>query len=167
VAVAGAIGAIILMVVMLVFMVSGKSLAAIGNYVDLDNKSRKAMDLMLKEIRQARALTAYTSNSLTLLGFTNQQLTFTWDPDTSQLTRSVNGASDSSPLLTGCDQLNFRVYQRSPSNSFGLFDTASDVSLCKLVEVSWVCSRNILGSKANTESVQTAKIVIRNQKVQN
>jgi len=28
--------------------------------------------------------------------------------------------------------------------------------------VSWKCSRTILGAKINTESVQTAKIVLRN-----
>jgi hypothetical protein len=30
------------------------------------------------------------------------------------------------------------------------------------VDVSWKCSRQILGEKVNTESVQTAKIVMRN-----
>ena len=32
----------------------------------------------------------------------------------------------------------------------------------KLIDVSWKCSRKIMGEKLNTESVQTAKIVIRN-----
>jgi hypothetical protein len=32
-----------------------------------------------------------------------------------------------------------------------------------LIEVSWICSRQIFGKKVNTESVQTAKIVIRKQ----
>jgi hypothetical protein len=31
-----------------------------------------------------------------------------------------------------------------------------------MIDVSWKCSREILGAKINTESVQTAKIVIRN-----
>jgi hypothetical protein len=34
--------------------------------------------------------------------------------------------------------------------------------MAKLVDVSWLCSRKILGRKVNTESVQTAKIVMRN-----
>ena len=38
-----------------------------------------------------------------------------------------------------------------------------DRTNCKLIAVSWVCSRTILGSKMNTESVQTAKIIIRKQ----
>jgi hypothetical protein len=33
----------------------------------------------------------------------------------------------------------------------------------KLVQVTWVCSRSILGKKVNTESVQSAKVVIRKQ----
>ena len=34
---------------------------------------------------------------------------------------------------------------------------------CKLVDLNWRCSRQILQQKVNTESVQTAKIVIRNE----
>jgi hypothetical protein len=32
-----------------------------------------------------------------------------------------------------------------------------------VVDVTWKCSRTILGVQANTEAVQTAKIVIRKQ----
>lgn len=38
-----------------------------------------------------------------------------------------------------------------------------DLSLCKLIKVYWKCSRNILGQKVNTESVQAAQIVLRNK----
>src|SRR5437016_14007411 len=36
---------------------SGRSYAALANYVDLDNKSRTALDLMSKEIRQVDRVT--------------------------------------------------------------------------------------------------------------
>jgi hypothetical protein len=36
-------------------------------------------------------------------------------------------------------------------------------SAAKLIQVSWICSRDILEARFNTESVQSAKIVIRNQ----
>ena len=34
---------------------------------------------------------------------------------------------------------------------------------CKLVQLHWICSRKIFGAKVNTESVQSAKVVIRKQ----
>ena len=33
----------------------------------------------------------------------------------------------------------------------------------KLIKLNWTCSRTILGQAVNTESVQTAKIVMRKQ----
>jgi len=66
-------------------------------------------------------------------------------------------------LLTQCDFLNFDISQRNPSNNFTFYPCpATNVSIAKLIDVSWRCSRQILGAKINTESVQTAKIVIRN-----
>jgi hypothetical protein len=66
-------------------------------------------------------------------------------------------------LLTNVDFLSFQIFQRNPVA--GTYDTypTSSATNCKLVSVSWICSRSILGSKLNTESVQTAKIVIRKQ----
>ena len=49
----------------------------------------------------------------------------------------------------------------SVSNSFDCYAPAT-VANAKLVQVTWNCSRQILGNKANTESVQSAKIAIRN-----
>jgi hypothetical protein len=66
-------------------------------------------------------------------------------------------------LLTNCDFLTFQIFQRNPvSASYDVYPTANAAS-CKLINVSWICSRSILGSRLNTESVQTAKIVIRKQ----
>ena len=64
-------------------------------------------------------------------------------------------------LLTECDQLSFAIFQRNPSNSvYDYFPTATATN-CKMVNVNWTCTRKILGSAVNSESVQTAKIVIR------
>ena len=57
----------------------------------------------------------------------------------------------------------FSLYQRNPINgTYDQYPTANP-DTCKLVQLSWICSRNILGKKANTESVQSAKVVIRKQ----
>jgi prepilin-type N-terminal cleavage/methylation domain-containing protein len=162
------IGSIVVGAIMILFMFSGRSFAALGNYVDLDSKSRDALDKMVTEIRQAKVLAAYATNSLTFTNFSDQQLTYTWDPSAKTLTRAINGTPDATPLLTQCGQINFKIYQRNPiSGIYEFFVQTNNVSVCKLVEISWVCSRKILGNAVNSESVQTAKIVIRNQKVTN
>ena len=40
---------------------------------------------------------------------------------------------------------------------------AGTIATAKVIDVSWVCSRTLFGRKENTESVQTARIVIRKQ----
>jgi hypothetical protein len=66
-------------------------------------------------------------------------------------------------LLTNVDYLTFQLYQRNPKiGQWAQFD-AGDIATCKLISVSWVCSRSLLGTRINTESVQTAKIIIRKE----
>jgi len=64
-------------------------------------------------------------------------------------------------LLSECDYLQFGIYQRNTiSNTYDQFTTANPTT-CKVVQLEWICSRKILGARLNTESVQSAKIVIR------
>jgi len=69
--------------------------------------------------------------------------------------------SKTTTLLTQCDYLNFGISQRNPSNNFTFYPT-TNLNSVKLIDMNWRCSRKILQLKVNIESVQTAKIVIRN-----
>jgi len=173
----GISGLVFIAVAMMIFF-SGRSYAALANYVDLDNKSRNALDLMSREIRQVDAV---TSSGTTNLPITNQvvtnrlvlsgtepaggtyTLTYDYNPTSQTLTRTKVGGSypGTSTLLTGCTYLNFGMYQRTPVpdtfDSFGM--TVSGT--CKVVQLDWICSRKILNKTANTESIQSAKVVIR------
>lgn len=140
---------------------TARSFVATGNYADLDQASRNSLDIMTRDIRESRALTAFATNKLTFIADNNQTLVFYFNPSTSELTRQKG--NDITVLLEQCDYLNFKVYQRSPSNGFSFYPVQSNRwEMAKLVDVSWICSRKILGEKVNTESVQTAKIVMRN-----
>src|SRR5256885_12440772 len=63
--VATGVGSVVLAAVMALSLFSARSFAALGNYVDLDIKSRTALDQMSSDIRQADKLTAASTNSLT------------------------------------------------------------------------------------------------------
>jgi hypothetical protein len=140
---------------------TARSFVALGNYADLDQASRNSLDVLTRDIRESSALTGFSPNQLTLTAEDNQPLVYQYNPSTSTLTRRKG--SEVTVLLEQCDYLKFSVFQRSPSNNFMFYPVQSNRwDLAKLVDVSWICSRKILGAKVNTESVQTAKIVMRN-----
>ena len=172
----GISGMVFAAVAILIFF-SGRSYAALANYVDLDNRSRGALDRMSKEIRQVDCVTncatttlptgQVVTNRLVLSGTeTNGSayiLTYDYNPATQKLLRSKEGGSDpgTNTLLTGCTYLNFGMYQRVPkTNSFDQFD-AADLATCKVVQLDWICSRKIFNKTANTENIESAKVVIR------
>jgi hypothetical protein len=164
--VAMGIGSILFLAVGTLAFYSARSFAALANYVDLDSKSRKALDVMTKDIREVDALTSYATDQLIFSGTATNgalyTLSYAYNPTAQTLTRTKAGQTNL--LLTGCTYLNFAIFQRNPSNGvYGNFpvDDPSQPAACKLVQLTWVCSRSILGRTANTESVQSAKIVIR------
>jgi hypothetical protein len=165
--VASAVALILVAAVMSLAFYTARSFAAYTNYVDLDTNSRNALDTMSTEIRQANLLTAASDTSLTFqttdaaTGATHT-LKYAYDPDKKELDRIVDGTSET--LLTECTFLQFGIFQRnatpSYTNAFVPVPT-SRPDLCKVVQLTWICSRKILGKAANTESVQSAKVVIR------
>jgi len=172
--IAVAIGSMVLVVVGALTIYGLRSFVAIGNYTDLDAKSRGAMDRMSREIRQASSLIGYQTNAASKwIMFTNSDLGFTvkyvWDAGSRKLTCEKIGQSPQ-VYLTECDRWDFTFYQRTPqANKTNVFYPATnnagiyDLRECKLIDMTWKCSRTLLGKKWNTESVQTAQIVLRNQ----
>lgn len=160
--VASGIGMIVLLAISTLSYFMTRSFVALGNYSDLDRASKQALDKMTRDIRGTSYLISSSTNQLVfnVSGATN--LSFTWSPSAKTLTRSMTGVPDQI-LLGHCDYLLFNTYQRNMSNQvYGAFSNAT-AQTCKLVDLSWRCSRTIYGNPVNTESVQTAKIVIRNE----
>jgi prepilin-type N-terminal cleavage/methylation domain-containing protein len=151
------------------------SSVAVVNYTDLDSRSRNALDVVGREIRQATALVSFQTNlpvkSLTFTNtFTAQGIRLSWDSTAGTILFQLTGQPDRT-ILTECDRWDFALCQRTPwisatnivfypaTNNAGVLTP----SLCKLVNMSWKCSRTILGRKVNTETVQTAQLVLRNK----
>lgn len=155
------VGAIVLAAVMYAMVFCTRSFLAMGNYMDLNKASLNALDKISRDIRECTSLQTFATNKLVFLDANTNQLTFTWDPSARQLTR-VSGTA-TNILLKNCDFLAFHISQRNPSNNvFGFYPATNNPAICKLVDVSWRCYRTIYGYKINTESVQTARIVMRN-----
>jgi hypothetical protein len=94
------------------------------------------------------------------LNNTGTTVQYQYDANGQTLNRITGGVTNR--YLSGCDSFNFSIYQRTPiSNTFEPYSTTSYTN-AKLIQIDWHCSRAIAGVTANTESIQSAKVVIRN-----
>jgi len=164
--VALAAGALVLASALAIFIYGLFSFAGMGNYSILTGQSRKSLDQMSREMREATQVVASqktaTTKSLSLTNaYSAEVITYSWDADTGLLTVARTGQPDE-VCLSGCDDWDFTLYQRTPTNNWTFYPTTS-LPFCKLINMRWKCSRTILGQKVNTENVVTAQIVLRNK----
>lgn len=164
------IAGLVLVGILALTLYSARSFAALTNYVDLDSVSRDALNEITREIRQADRLISGDTQSM-VFQFSNPtntavtwQVAYVYNPSARTLTR-IEG-STRKVLLRECTQLSFLYYQRNPiGGTYDQFPTATpplvNPSTCKLVQLRWICARSIMQQTANTESVQSAKVVIR------
>lgn len=158
------IASVILAAVGVTCAFANRTLDAIGNYGDLDRQSSNALNLMARDIRQAGGLTNYSSTSLY---FTNKadgkMLRYVYNPDQQWLKFTNESTGDGGTLLRGCASLNFTMYQRVPvSGTTMTFNSTTNAALAKVIVLEWTCVRTNYLTLQNSESVQTAKIVLRN-----
>ena len=152
-----------------------QTFAVIGNYEDLDRNSCDTLDVVSRELRNSSALVGFTNGAtVKALRFTNsttaKTVILTYNANLRTLVLEKTGDAPKT-CLTGCDQWNFTLCNRVPifsSTNITFYSATNgagqlDAARCKLVNMSWKCSRTIIGSALTTESVQTAQIVLRNK----
>ena len=171
--VAFAIGVVLVGTVATVTVDTLLNYAAMGNYTVMDNQSRNALDEISREVRNASALVAFSTNAPQYLKLTNATsgvtVTITFTNNTLQLAKT---GQTTETLLTGCKSWKFSLFDRYPnitSNSISFnastnYTTGNlDPTFAKVINMVWSSSRSILGTKLNTESVQTAQVILRNK----
>jgi type II secretory pathway pseudopilin PulG len=156
------IGTVLLGMVAIFYVSTARSFAALGNYDALNQESLFALDTLSRDVRQAKGLTAFTTNQLTFVDHDGSSLIYVWDPAPTALTFSRIKGGQTKVLLRQCDYLNFEVHQQNPTNDFLFYPTASPAEV-RVIDVSWRCSRQIMRQKVNTETSQSATIVLRNR----
>jgi Tfp pilus assembly protein PilW len=173
--VASSIGMLVLAGVAFMSLYGSRSYIAVANYTDLEAKSRYALDVISREVRQANAVLSFQTNlptkSLTLTNSAQAAvISLTYDSNARTVTLAKTGQSPMD-VLTECDRWDFSLYQRTPLITatnvtfFYATNTAGAItpSLCKLINLSWKCSRQVAAQKLSTESVQAAQLVLRNK----
>ena len=157
--VAISVGMMLMIAVTGVFVNCSISFAEISNYISMDSKARNALDHMTTNIRKAKALTSYDPADLVFnydaAGTTN--LAYRYDASSGVLTEewTASGTTTATTLLTGCNSLAFSLYDKD------LVPTSTG-SAGKVVSIAWQCASSAV-ARTNTESMQQAQIVIRNQ----
>ena len=131
--------------------------------VDPNDMRAVALDCMTRDIREAGGVTGFTTNTLWLTNQDGSLLEYNWDTNQHCLFCYNNNVTNL--LLTNCICLQFSLYQRTPSNGttmvfFPLNTNAA--SKIKVVVVNWACAKTNYATLTDSESVQTAKIVLRN-----
>jgi len=157
-----AIGALLTIALASLTIYGARSFAALTNYTDMDRQSRRALDIITREIRSSEGLASATTNDVyfNINGGTNN-LRYLFNAEARNFAQFKDG--ERTELLTGCDELIISIYGRNNiSNQFSQF-AITNVANGKMIQFAWTCSRRILGARLNTESLQTAKIVIRKQ----
>lgn len=160
--VAIAVGSLLILAVMSVFVFSGRSFAAMGNYADLDAQSRAALDSMTRDIRMARNVYLYGNSYVFYYDLDGALHGYWFDSTEKKLWRWPEWV----PILTGCQSIQFDFRQRTPQGGqYEYFQiSANPQQTCKLLRMNWVCSRaSRPGLPVNTETVQSARVVLRNQ----
>ena len=167
--VAVAVFSIVGLVLMGTYLFSVKTMASMYNYALLDQSNRQAMDQLTREIRQARKVLNYTTNSITILtadeNNATNTVTYSFSPNAQKMIRtSTDGTSKA--ILNNCSLLSFQLFKRCPSNSiFGSFPVATNdwMNTVKVLQLTWKTSIILSTGIVNSENIQTARIVIRNQ----
>ena len=158
------------MALMGTYIFSVKSMASMYSYAMLDACNRQAMDQLTREIRQSKNVLAYTTNSITILtakddGSAGPTVRYSFDEAGKRMLRS-SSAEGTRTLLNNCSLLQFQLFTRCPSNSvFGSFPVAMNnwSNTVKVLQLTWKTSIVQPTGIANSENVQTARIVIRKQ----
>ena len=152
---------LILLALIAFSMFSTRAFATMYNYVDLDDGNRIAMDTLTRDVRAAKRVVDCTADRLILEDSNDLTIGYVYDPDARTLSRTNVAAKK--VLLKGCDRVLFKIGQRNTvAGGYDVYAAATPET-AKVVNVSWLCSRTLFGRKANTEAVQTARIVIRKQ----
>jgi type II secretory pathway component PulJ len=148
------------------YLFTSSSFAGLSDYATLDKANRQAMDMLTKEIRQAKAVTSCSTNppSITVLRGDGLTVKYSFSKDKQQMIRDVSDGTHQ-VLLNHCSLLSFSLCQRNPvGGSYDIYPAATDnwQQTVKVIQLSWktACS---LPYHMVSENVQTARIVIRKQ----
>ena len=167
--VSATLGSFLLLAVLTAFLFLGRSGSNMQNYTEMEVQARRAIETFAEDVRMAKDATWNTSQSLTLTvvnsAGTTSTCTYTYSPTEKTFTR-VAGTS-TQRLITGISTFSFTAYKINTA-TIDLSDSStlsSASSLTKQVQISLRTIRSTRTVTDATNSVISARFILRNKKV--
>ena len=161
------------MALMGTYIFSVKSMASMYSYSLLDQYNRQAMDQLTREIRQSKRVLAYTTNSITIQTANDDGTTGPTLPTRStRATRRCcapprTGPRGSFSTIAACSASNCSpAAPATPCSAASRWRSTTGHNTVKVLQLTWKTSMMQPSDIANSENVQTARIVIRKQQDQ-
>lgn len=169
------IGAWILAAVLSTFLFMGRSGANVQNYNDMEQQARSALEYFAEDTRQASGViwASADANSVSLTVGTNT-VTYTYNPANGKFSRKVvvtatSVTTSDRVLITGITAGKFSFTAYNIAGNTVAIDTAANRTLAngttKQIQLSLECSRQNTTVVAATNSVLSARFILRNKKV--
>lgn len=155
----------ILAAVLSTFLFLGRSGANVQNYNDMEAQARKALEYFAEDTRQASGVTWGSDSNAVTLTVSGKPIMYSYSP--TDRTFSRRDATSTRVLVTGITSFSFSAYNISGS-SLPLV-TADNLTAAngttKQLQISLEASRTNTTVVAATNTVLSARFVLRNKKV--
>ena len=153
------VGALVVVTLVPISIYTATSLASLANWADMNTASLTAVDQLTTDIRRATEVSSFHSNKVVLEFPTGPSVHYEYKANQGTLTRKQQGKDR--VLLTGCKDLKFSIYQRTPlTGTYDQYPAATN-SETKVIAVNWASQRKLIGARSNEDQVYSAKVVLR------
>lgn len=151
------------------YLFSVRSFQSLSNYSSLDNQNRQTMNRMTRELREAYSIKEFVNGTdsswVTFVdGNSRKDVQYLFKHNIQQLVRISNGVP-TGVLLSHCDLVKFHLGTRAidTNNLSQVYQETTQVDHGKIIDMSWKTYRITGKNITNSENIQTAKIVLRKQ----
>jgi hypothetical protein len=153
------VGALIVVTLVPISVYALTSLASLANYAEMNTSSLMAVDQLTTDIRRALRVESFHTNKVVLEMPKGGSVHYDYKRNSGTLVRKQQGKDR--VLLTGCKNLTFSIYQRTPvAGTYDQYPAATN-SETKVVAINWESQRQLIGARWTRDQVYSAKVVMR------
>lgn len=158
----------ILLGILTTFLFLGRSSANIVNYAEMEVEARKGLEMFAVDTRQANEVSWVDSNTITLT-VNSQPVTYGYDSTGKYFYRTVGGVKTA--LIKNVSSFELRGYQINSSTQVPTSDLSTTAlkaaanNVTKQIQISMKAERSKMTVVGTTNSVFSARYILRNKKV--
>lgn len=156
----------ILLAVLTTFLFMGRSGVNVQNYADMESQSRRALETFAEDVRQASAITWTTNQNITLT-VNGASVTYAYSSGAKTFSRTAGGTTRT--LITGITANTFTFRAFNIAGTELALATAANLSAAnsstKQLQISLECMRSNVTAVAVTNTVLSARFILRNKVV--